>query len=222
MKTKAELILDGSTRRRRRPLRAVMWMLGVSTILIVLWSTFIVLDARRRTPQVLAALETSRPMTLTLASLPAGYLDLLLTIQDPKFYRHHGVDLLPRPGRLTTVTQALVKYLYFEPYERGVVNKLRQTLIAVFALDPLTTKERQLTLFINTAHLGGVNGWPVRGFDQAAQMYFGRGLAELSENEFLGLVAMLDAPTTYSLAAHPDANAERVTQLRASLEKQRS
>jgi len=53
-------------------------------------------------------------------------------------------------------------------------------------------------------------------------MYFGRDLRELSENEFLGLVAMLDAPKTYNLAAHPDANAERVTQLRASLGKRGS
>jgi membrane peptidoglycan carboxypeptidase len=64
-----------------------------------------------------------------------------------------------------------------------------------------------------------MNGWPVRGFDQAAQIYFGRGVPELSENEFLSLVAMLDAPTTFNIAAHPEANALRVAQIRADLEK---
>jgi membrane carboxypeptidase/penicillin-binding protein len=222
MKTQANLKPGWPTRQRRRPLRAAMLMMAVGLILAVTWATCIVLDARQRTPQVLAGLETSRPMPLTLASFPPGYLELLLAVQDPKFYRHHGVNLLARPGRLTTVTQALVKYLYFERFERGVVNKLRQTLIAVFALDALTTKERQLTLFVNTVYLGSVNGWPVHGFDQAAQMYCGRDLVELSENEFLGLVAMLDAPSTYNLAAYPDANAQRVAQIRTSLRKRGS
>lgn len=222
MKIKANLKSGWPTRQPRRPLRAAMVMMGACLVLAVTWATVIVLDARQRTPQALAGLETSRPMTLRLESFPTGYLDLLLAVQDPTFYRHHGVNLLARPGRLTTVTQALVKYLYFERFERGVVNKLRQTLIAVFALDALTTKERQLILFVNTAYLGSVNGWPVHGFDQAAQMYFSRDLVELSENEFLSLVAMLDAPSTYNLAAHPDANAQRVTQIRASLGKRGS
>jgi membrane peptidoglycan carboxypeptidase len=77
-------------------------------------------------------------------------------------------------------------------------------------------------LFVNTVYLGRVSGWPVRGFDQAAQMYFGRSLPALNENEFLSLVAMLDAPATFSIAAYPEANARRVAQIRASLETQRS
>ena len=36
--------------------------------------------------------------------------------------------------------------------------KLRQTLIAVFALDALVSKETQLLLFINIVGLGGEGG----------------------------------------------------------------
>lgn len=223
MVNRTKATLHGWTaQRRRKPWRAVLLASGMALILGIIWSTFIVVDARRRTPEVLARSMAAQTMPLTLQSFPPRYLDLLLAVQDPTFYDHHGVNLLAAPGRMTTVTQALVKYLYFDRFERGVVNKIRQTLIAVFALDPLTTKQQQLTLFVNTVYLGRMNGWQVHGFDQAAQMYFGRGLVELSEPEFLSLLAMLDAPNTFHVANHPQANAQRVAAIRASLEKRRS
>jgi membrane carboxypeptidase/penicillin-binding protein len=211
-----------SRKRRHRPLRSLLLLMSAGLLLALIWSTVIVLDARRRTPEVLDRIMASQAMPLTAQSFPPRYLDLLLAVQDPTFHDHHGANLLAAPGRTTTVTQALVKYLYFERYERGVINKIRQTLIAVFALDALTTKEQQLDLFVNTVYLGRVNGWQVRGFDQASQMYFGRDLTELDENEFLSLVAMLDAPSTFNLAVYPEANAQRVAQIRAALEKRRS
>jgi membrane peptidoglycan carboxypeptidase len=205
--------------RRRRWPRALL-LVSAAVLLVTGWAVHIVLDARQRTPQVLQRYLAPQALPLSLDDFPPGYLQLLLAIQDPKFYSHHGVNLLARPGRMTTVTQALVKYLYFERFEPGPLNKIRQTLIAIFALDAAASKQQQLTLFVNTVYLGRLNGWPVHGFEQAAQMYYGRGLTTLSATEFLGLVAMLEAPATYNVSTQPEANAQRVAQLRAHLEKQ--
>ena len=210
---------DWQPRKRASWLRRTFTIAATCLVLIATWSICIVLDARQRTPQILAQSYDTRPMPLTLQSFPPGYLDLLLAVQDPTFYNHRGVNFLARPGRMTTVTQSLVKSLYFERFEPGVVNKIRQTLIARYALDPMTSKEQQLTLFVNTVYLGSLNGWPVNGFEQGALIYFGRSLDALTRDEYVSLLAMLDAPNALNVLTQPAANAERVAQLRPTLDR---
>src|SRR5262245_40952438 len=109
-------------RRRRWP--HAMLLIAAAVLLVMAWAVHIVRDAQRRTPQVLQHYLAPQALPLALHDFPPGYLDLLLAVQDPTFYRHHGVNLLARPGRMTTVTQGLVKFLYFERFEPGVLNKL--------------------------------------------------------------------------------------------------
>lgn len=216
-RTRARLERGWQPSRRRGWPRA-LFAATAAVLLVAAWAVHIVHDARRRTPQILQRYLAPQALPLALNDFPPGYLDLLLAVQDPTFYSHHGVNLLAPPGRMTTVTQGLVKYLYFERFKPGVVNKIRQSLIARFVLDGAASKQQQLSIFVNTVYLGSLNGWPVHGFDQAALMYFGRTLPGLSETEFLGLVAMLDAPATFNVATQPEANARRVAQLRAHLQ----
>jgi Transglycosylase len=47
------------------------------------------------------------------------------------------------------------------------------------------------------------------GFSDASVVYFGKPFAKLTDEEYLGLVAMIVAPDNYSLATHPNENHER-------------
>ena len=103
----------------------------------------------------------------------------------------------------------MVKYLYFEKFTPGIA-KLKQTAIAEFALDPLMAKNDQLRLFINTAYLG----LSVNGFGQASEAFFGKSFADLTEDEYIALVAMLVAPATFDVKRYPERNRERVERIK--------
>jgi membrane peptidoglycan carboxypeptidase len=119
---------------------------------------------------------------------------MLLAIEDPAFTRHRGVDLETPGAGMTTITQGLVKLIYFPNGFKQGVAKVRQTLIAQHALDPLVSKNDQIQLFLNICYLSSKNGQPIHGYAAAAQAYFGKSFAELTDEEFLSLVAMHIAP----------------------------
>jgi penicillin-binding protein 1B len=77
------------------------------------------------------------------------------------------------------------------------------------------TKDEQLTLALNTANFGHDGDRWVVGFPDAARTYYDRPLLELSDDQFLGLAAMLMAPDTFHPRHHPEAHAERVRRIQA-------
>jgi len=117
---------------------------------------------------------------------------------------------------MTSITQSLVKRFYFDDFEPGFA-KLEQSLIARFVLDPAMPKPAQLKAYLNHSHFGAVDGRRIVGFADASRGFYGRELAELSDRQFLSLVAMMMAPKTYDPVRQPRANAERVRRIEAML-----
>lgn len=186
--------------------------LALFAVLVVGYYVVEVIQARRATPAIVAAALRSEKIVLQLDDLSPWQTDVLLAVEDPTFYQHPGWDLRTPGAGMTTITQGLVKIHYFEYFRQGL-PKIRQTLIARFALDPLVSKEDQLLLFVNEVHMGQVDGQDVDGLDAASQAYFGKPVSELSEDEYIGLVAMIAAPGRFHLREHPAANAERVRRI---------
>ena len=85
------------------------------------------------------------------------------------------------------------------------------TLIAWLALDPMVRKQDQLTLFLNLMGLGQ----GVQGFAAASRHYYHKPFRELTEDEYISLVAMVVAPRTFNLRDHPQRNALRVERIKA-------
>lgn len=173
-------------------------------------------NARRRTPAVVARALASPGVVLEVDDLTPRQQEILLRVEDPNFYRHHGVDLTTPGAGLTTVTQSVVKKLYFEEFHPGLM-KIKQTLIARYALDPLVDKKTQLKLFLNLLYFGRAQGRPVTGLAQAAQAYYHRTVRELSEDEYLSLVAMIIAPNQFNPETQPEASRDRVASIRRLL-----
>lgn len=141
-------------------------------------------------------------------------LQILVTVQDPGFYRHHGIDLSTPGAGLTTITQAIVKKLYFENFKPGIA-KLKQSLIARFVVNEMISKADQLTFFLNTMFFGEVDGAPVVGFETAAEAFYGLPVKELTEDQYISLVAMLVAPATFHIIDHPEWNKDRTLRIKA-------
>jgi len=153
---------------------------------------------------------------VTASQLPRKWVDQLLAVEDPAFYTHRGVDLRTPGAGWTTLTQALVK-IHFPGPHRGLAGKPVQSLRAL-VLDRVVSKDDQLTLLLNSAYFGEGPSGPVTGFDQAADVYYGHKLPELSDAEYLGLVAMLIGPNAFHPIRRPDRHRERVRRIQALLE----
>lgn len=197
-------------RRWARRLGIGMLALLLCAVAYEAWAVF---SARARTPEVLARVAARE---LPLASIPERRIAMLLAVEDPGFYRHRGIDFATPGQGMTTLTQSLAKFLYFERFTPGLA-KIELMLVSRFALDPAMSKREQLEVFFNHARFGRHGGRAVTGFASAARAYYGRPFAELSDREYLGLVAMLIAPKKLDPVRNPAANADRVRRIEALL-----
>jgi len=79
------------------------------------------------------------------------------------------------------------------------------------------SKEAQLEAYLNHSHFGWRSGRPVVGLAAAARTYYSLDASQLSDRQFLSLVAMLVAPRELDPLRQPAANAERVRRIEAML-----
>jgi len=149
---------------------------------------------------------------ITKQDLSDEQLAILLKIQDPGFYGHHGVDFKTPGNGWTTITQSLSKQFYFNDFKPGI-RKIKQSLCARFALDPLISKDDQITLFLNMIYFGNQQ----RGLVDAAGYYYFKDVADLSDTEYMSLIGILISPKTLNPKDHPEENRQRVERIKKML-----
>jgi membrane peptidoglycan carboxypeptidase len=182
-------------------------------LLLATYEVAAVLRARSATPEILSKVRSGE---IEFGSVPAARIDMLLAVEDPGFYGHRGIDFSTPGQGMTTLTQSLAKFLYFDRFSPGFA-KLELMLVARFALDPAATKQEQLEIFLNHARFGRFRGRQVRGFADAARTFYGREFASLDDRQFLSLVAMLIGPNQLDPVRHSEANADRTARIVALL-----
>jgi membrane peptidoglycan carboxypeptidase len=181
----------------------------LATIAIVAYYALEVHAAYKFTEEKVLPQEETTEYPLQLATLTEAQLNILLEVEDPRFFEHKGIDFSTPGAGITTITQGLVKQIYFDRFKPGIA-KIKQTLIARFVLDPLMPKEMQLRRFINTVYLGP----NLKGFKQAANHYFNKEFEQLNEDQYIALVAMIIAPATFSIENYPERNKQRVLRIK--------
>jgi membrane carboxypeptidase/penicillin-binding protein len=188
--------------------------IGVVSLLalILLYYAGTMIKAYIETPRLMARITRSDRMVLRPEEFPAGWLQALLTVEDPNFYAHNGIDLTTPGAGITTITQALVKLYYFDHFKPGIA-KLRQSLIAL-VVDRRVDKQTQLRVFVNSVYLGNCRGKQIYGFSDAAQAYFGKRFSQLTRDEYLSLVAMIVSPNGDNVLKHPAQNVDRVRRIK--------
>ena len=194
-------------------------ILGFGILLCVLFAyeLYKTLSARANTEQLFSQYLSGPSMKIKASDLSKKQIDHLLSIQDPSFYVHKGVDGKTAGAGMTTVTQAVVKKLYFKKFKKGFA-KIEQSLIARYAVDPLVTKQDQLAVFVNIVYWGKCNGRHIHGLTDASLCYTGKDLIDISELEYHGLITMLIAPNTYHPKQHPQIYARRLARVNKLLD----
>lgn len=150
----------------------------------------------------------------------------IVATEDRRFWWHFGVSPRGIVGAIrgniaagrgafsgaggSTITQQVAKLLclgrayspdtwdseadYEADCRRGTLWRKIQELPYAFALELRYTKQEILTVYMNRAFLGA----GARGFEAAAQRYFGRSAAEVGPSEAAMLAGLLVAPSYYA------------------------
>lgn len=162
--------------------------------------------------------------------LTAGQVEALLKIEDPRFFEHQGIDISKGQG-LTTITSSLARdvFLYGKQLDgfKGFMQAFYRSVfecckvvdtgrdVMALVLNDHLSKQDQLKLFIDNAYFGRQNDKQIIGFSSAARVYYATEVAELSDEEFAGLVAMLLSPNTYHPTNNPEEHKLRIKRILA-------
>jgi penicillin-binding protein 1B len=161
---------------------------------------------------------------------PPALINALIAIEDRNFFSHRGVDVKAvfrallenwRHGEIreggSTITQQLIKTSFLTP-ERTYQRKFAEAMMAI-ALERRRGKEDIFTIYANRVYLGQSGMTAIYGFKQAARIYFGKELQELSLAESALIAGLAQAPNRYSPYQRPGAAvARRNTVLDAMVE----
>lgn len=152
---------------------------------------------------------------LTYQQLPPVLIHAILSIEDRRFFDHAGLDwygvaraFLRNVGDEhigqggSTITQQLVKNTYLNP-ERTYRRKFAEAMLSI-ALERRLSKQDILALYCNEVFLGQRAAVAIRGVAQAARVYFGKNVKDLSVTEAATLAGMIQGPTRYSPVRHPE------------------
>lgn len=210
-------MVDGKM-KKHKIIKILSGFLCLLIVFILVTSIYYINEVRiaRRDTRALFTSALNRYGTqVSLSDISPERKKMLIAIVDPRFYTHHGVDLEKPGAQMTTLTQGLVKLLYFPDGFKQGIAKLRQSLIAKYALNSIVSKDDQLLLFLNICYLGHENDQSVNGFANGTKIYFNKDFSAISEDEFLSLTAMLSGPN--NLKPGSPANVEKLQQIKLSL-----
>jgi penicillin-binding protein 1A len=167
--------------------------------------------------------QSARRTVLPLKDMSPAVPAAFLSIEDKRFYQHHGVDWVRFVGALkhmvflgglsqgfSTITMQLAGNLFPEEINRqkrgisGIPRKIREVRVA-HAIEKKFSKNQILELYLNQINLGN----SAYGVEVAAQRYFGKSARVLNVAEAATLAALPKAPETYNPRKHKDKAVQR-------------
>ncbi|WP_099192452.1 transglycosylase domain-containing protein [Tepidibacter mesophilus] len=142
---------------------------------------------------------------VTLDKIPKDLQNAVISIEDERFYDHHGVDIKRLFGALwydlktlskaqgaSTITQQLAKNMYTSN-EKTITRKIKDTYYAL-QLEKTISKEEILETYLNTFYLGR----GAIGVQAAAQTYFSKDVSELTLAQSSMIAGITKNPSKYS------------------------
>ena len=185
-------------------------------------------------PPLLAGLVTAsreKRRRVPLANIPSRMQQAVLAIEDRRFYRHPGIDPIGVAGALvtnltssrrqpvgrSTVTQQLSRMFFLSAefnaeLQSGQRSYRRKVLEAFMALilETKATKEEILELYLNDVYLGNRGSFALHGVAEAARIFFGKDVSNLSVSEAALIAGVIQNPYQHS----PFVNRERAKERR--------
>jgi penicillin-binding protein 1A len=180
-----------------------------------------------RDGRLLAQIGEQRRIPVRFEEVPKQVVNAFLAAEDDRFFSHGGIDTwgLMRALAVTavthearqggsTITMQLARNMFLTP-EKELRRKLREIFLA-FRIESEFSKQEILTLYLNKIFLGE----RAYGVAAAAEVYYGKDLADLTIAEIATIAALPKAPSTLNPIANPErARQRRAYVLRRMLEK---
>jgi len=162
----------------------------------------------------------SKESYTTLDELPDMYLTAVISVEDRRFYKHNGIDIIAIGRALwndikamsfveggSTITQQLARNMYFTQ-DKEIKRKIAEMFMA-FHIERHYEKDEILELYVNTIYFG--NGY--YGIYNASEGYFGKHPSKLTDYECTLLAGIPNAPSVYALTNNSKLAKERQQQV---------
>ncbi|MHB9117064.1 MAG: penicillin-binding protein 1A [Burkholderiales bacterium] len=159
---------------------------------------------------LIAEFGEERRALVKIGEVPLLMRQAVLAAEDERFYQHGGVDTLGilraalnnlvsggvREGASTITMQ--VARNFFLTREKTLGRKFSEALLAM-KIEHSLSKDQILELYLNQIYLGQ----RAYGFASAAQIYFGKSLAQLTVAEAAMLAGLPKAPSSFNPVVNP-------------------
>lgn len=148
--------------------------------------------------------------------IPDNLVNAYIALEDKTFYKHHGFNWTRMVGAVlnaltgsdnisgtSTITQQLARNVYLPEIksQRSIRRKILEMYYAD-QIEKVLDKDQIIEAYLNTIYLGFGN----YGIQTAAKSYFSKDVKDLSLIECASLAALPQAPDSYALIKHADAN----------------
>src|SRR3954463_6166345 len=169
-----------------------------------------------------------------LAAIPKQMQQAVLAIEDQRFYSHPGINPIrfigaaisnaigsKRVSGASTITEQLARMFFFEDEfnaelqsgTRGrtlesITRKARQMWMSL-VLERRLSKDEILELYLNDVYLGQRGSFAIHGVPEAARLFFGKDVSNLSLVEAATIAGVIQSPPYYSPFQHPDRARDR-------------
>jgi penicillin-binding protein 1A len=165
---------------------------------------------------LVADFSTERRTVAPVEVIPEHVKHAFLAAEDARFYEHEGLDYWGilraalknlRPGAhlqgASTLTQQTVKTMIVGS-ERNYMRKLKEALLTR-DLEQMLSKDEILHLYLNQIYFGS----GAYGIEEAAQVYFGKSVRDVTLGEAAYLACIPKSPNRYTIIADPAAAKDR-------------
>jgi penicillin-binding protein 1A len=165
-----------------------------------------------RDGKLIQSIGEQRRIPVRYDQLPPKLIQAFLATEDDRFFRHHGVDWQGilraavanlRAGGIrqgaSTITMQVSRDMFLTP-RRDMKRKMSEIYISLL-MEAEFTKEEIFSLYVNKIFLGQ----RAYGVGAAAEVYFGKGLDQLSLAEMATLAGIPTAPSMVNPVASADA-----------------
>jgi len=149
-----------------------------------------------------------RRVEVPYEKIPTVLKQAIIATEDPRFFKHHGVDLrgilralkanlrfgrgLRRLQGGSTITQQLARQLFLYT-QQTLGRKLKETYLA-WQIEKVYSKEKIFEKYCNQCYLG--HG--VYGVETAANLFFGKSVSDLTLEEAALIAGIFRGPEVYS------------------------
>ncbi len=162
-----------------------------------------------------------------LSKVPEQLINAYISIEDQRFYSHHGVDIKRTLGAIlsyirkfgsasfggSTITQQLVKNITSDD-SNSISRKIKEWFYA-WTLEATFSKDEILEAYLNIIYTGP----NIYGVKEAARYYFNKNLNELSLAECSYIAGINNSPNSYNPFSDKDRTEKITTRCKAVLNK---